>query len=83
MPRIQTWELSYGFWNLVEPLIPPIPRVDGKPYIRNPGGGRKPNYSNRLSLVVTGANRHDSVALDPLLRGRVVEPTSDPEARRL
>ena len=27
-----------------------------------------------LSLVVTGANRHDSVSLDPLLRGRVKEP---------
>ena len=48
MPRIQTWEISDGFWNLVEPLIPTSPRVDGKTYIRNPGGGRKPKYSNRL-----------------------------------
>jgi len=27
-----------------------------------------------LSLVVTGANRHDSVALEPLLKGRIVSP---------
>jgi hypothetical protein len=27
-----------------------------------------------LSLVVTGANRHDSVALDSLLKGRIIEP---------
>jgi len=27
-----------------------------------------------LSLVVTGANRHDSVSLEPLLKGRIVSP---------
>jgi hypothetical protein len=27
-----------------------------------------------LSLVVSGANRHDSVFLEPLLKGRIVEP---------
>lgn len=29
-----------------------------------------------MSLVVTGANRHDSVSLEPLLKGRVVEPAN-------
>ena len=33
-----------------------------------------------LSLVVTGANRHDSVALDPLLKGRIMLP---PEGMRV
>lgn len=27
-----------------------------------------------MSLVVTGANRHDSVSLEPLLKGRIVSP---------
>lgn len=31
-----------------------------------------------MSLVVTGANRHDSVALEPLLKGRIAAP-ADPE----
>jgi len=31
-------------------------------------------FSTCLSLVVSGANRHDSVSLDSLLRGRVVAP---------
>lgn len=48
MARIQTWEISDEFWNLVEPLIPTSPRVDEKTYKRKPGGGRKPKYSNRL-----------------------------------
>ena len=30
-----------------------------------------------MSLVVTGANRHDSVALDSLLKARIIEPTQD------
>ena len=29
-----------------------------------------------MSLVVTGANRHDSVSLEPLLKGRIVEPAT-------
>lgn len=48
MARIQTWEMSDEFWNLVEPLIPTSPRIWGKVYERRPGGGRKPKYSNRL-----------------------------------
>lgn len=27
-----------------------------------------------LSLVVSGANRHDSISLEPLLKGRVADP---------
>ena len=48
MARIQTWEISDEFWNLVEPLIPKSPRIAGKTYTRKPGGGRKPKYSDRL-----------------------------------
>ena len=48
MGRIQTWEISDEFWDLVEPLIPTSPRVAEKTYTRKPGGGRKPKYSNRL-----------------------------------
>jgi transposase len=36
-----------------------------------------------LSLVVTGANRHDSIALDPLLKARVVKPGEDDLAQNL
>lgn len=36
-----------------------------------------------MSLVVTGANRHDSIALDPLLKARVVESGEDDLAKNL
>lgn len=48
MARIQTWEISDGFWSLVEPSIPKSPRIAEKTYSRKSGGGRKPKYSNRL-----------------------------------
>lgn len=48
MGRVKTWEISDGFWSLVEPLIPKNLRIEGKKYVRKPGGGRKPKYSNRL-----------------------------------
>jgi putative transposase len=48
MARIKTWEISDAFWELVEPLIPTDPRETGKKYVRKPGSGRKPKYSNRL-----------------------------------
>jgi transposase len=48
MTRIQTWEVSDLFWNLVEPLIPQSPRIEGKAYVRKEGGGRKRKYSDRL-----------------------------------
>jgi len=48
MARIRTWKISDKFWALVEPLIPTSPRIPGKTYIRKPGGGRKPVYTNRL-----------------------------------
>ena len=47
MARIQTWEISDEFWNLVEPLIPDSPRRPNKVYKRKPGGGRKPRYPTR------------------------------------
>lgn len=36
-----------------------------------------------MSFVVTGANRHDSIALDPLLKARVVESGEDDLAQNL
>lgn len=48
MARIKTWEISDEFWALVEPLIPTGPREEGKTYSRQPGGGRKRKYSDRL-----------------------------------
>ena len=48
MARIKTWEISDGFWALVEPLIPTSPRIDEQEYRRKPGGGRKRKYSDRL-----------------------------------
>lgn len=48
MARIQTWEISDEFWNLVEPLIPKSPRIAEKTYTRKPGGGRKTKYPDRL-----------------------------------
>ncbi len=48
MARVKTWEISNDFWNLVEPLIPTSPRIEGIIYNRKPGGGRKAKYSDRL-----------------------------------
>ncbi|GEM_PF-5196008 len=48
MARVKTWEISDGFWTLVEPLIPTSLRVDEKGYRRKPGGRRKREYSDRL-----------------------------------
>lgn len=50
MARIKTWEISDEFWNLVKPLIPVSPRIDGKEYLRKPGGGRKRKYDDRVYL---------------------------------
>lgn len=36
-----------------------------------------------LSLVVTGANRHDSIALDPLLKARIADQGEDPLPQNL
>jgi transposase len=38
----QQWGVSDGFWEKVEPLIPPPPRKSASEYRRKPGGGRKP-----------------------------------------
>jgi len=46
--RIQTWEISEEFWNLVEPLIPEKVRDTVKVFKRKPGGGRKRKYTDRL-----------------------------------
>ncbi len=51
MARIQTWEISDEFWNLVEPLIPKSPRIAGKTYARKPGGGSKAKCCDRLCFA--------------------------------
>jgi len=48
MARVKTWEISDAFWELIEPIIPASPQVDAKGYMRNPGDGRKRNYSDLL-----------------------------------
>ena len=40
--RIQSWEVSDEFWEIVEPLIPKPRRDKNKTYKRKAGGGRKP-----------------------------------------
>lgn len=42
MPRIHSWEVSDGFWERVQPLLPHSARDPQKDYRRKPGGGRKP-----------------------------------------
>jgi transposase len=42
MGRIQTWEVSDVFWELVEPLIPRKERDAEREYKRGAGAGRKP-----------------------------------------
>lgn len=40
--RIQSWEVSDAFWEIVEPLIPERKRDPNRIYKRKAGGGRKP-----------------------------------------
>ena len=42
MTKIKSWEVSDGFWALVEPLIPQRKRDEKQTYVRKAGGGRKP-----------------------------------------
>jgi putative transposase len=42
MARIETWEISDGFWNLASEHLPKPQRNPEKLYKRKPGGGRKP-----------------------------------------
>ena len=39
---VKSWEVSDGFWEIVEPLIPKTKRDREKQYKRNVGGDRKP-----------------------------------------
>ena len=48
MARIQSWEVSDEFWNIVEPLIPVKKRDSEKIYKRKAGGGRKPIPSRTI-----------------------------------
>jgi putative transposase len=36
-----------------------------------------------LSFVVTGANRHDSISLEPLLKGRILKPENEATPQNL
>lgn len=41
--RLESWVVSDGFWERVEPLIPQRPgRPARRKFARKPGGGRKP-----------------------------------------
>jgi len=42
MKRVQSWEVSDEFWEIVEPLIPHRTRDPNRRYQRRPGAGRKP-----------------------------------------
>jgi transposase len=42
MKQKHSWEITDGFWNQAEPLIPRKERDATKPYRRKPGGGRHP-----------------------------------------
>jgi len=42
MARVKTWEISEGFWSLVEPLVPKHERDPNKVYKRKQGAVRKP-----------------------------------------
>lgn len=42
MSKAKSWEVTDQFWARVEPLVPSVSRVVGKPYRRKAGGGRKP-----------------------------------------
>lgn len=48
MKRIQSWEVSDAFWEMVEPLIPKRKRDGKKKYKRKKGGGRKPLDSRKI-----------------------------------
>ncbi|MBU1567470.1 MAG: transposase, partial [Proteobacteria bacterium] len=52
--------------------------MDRTPRIREKNGTKRSllvdEHGVPLSLVVTGANRHDSISLEPLLKGRIFEP---------
>lgn len=40
--KIQSWEVSDAFWEIVEPLVPKAQRDPSRVYLRKAGGGRKP-----------------------------------------
>lgn len=42
MKRVQSWEVSDAFWEIVEPLIPHKERDPNRHYERRPGAGRPP-----------------------------------------
>lgn len=49
MAKTQSWEVSDGFWERVQPLIPALPKRDpDKDYKRKSGGGRKPMDSRKV-----------------------------------
>jgi hypothetical protein len=81
---VNSWEVSDEFWSRVKPLIPPKPERDPtKTFIRKPSGGRKPKparvvFEATLSLVVTGANRHDVTQLEAVLDAIQVQRPNPP-----
>ena len=74
------WESADGS-NLKAPLAQES--VGANPTDRGKKGSKRSILVDEngvpLSLIVTGANRHDSVVLDPLLKARMVDPANDEE----
>jgi len=46
--KIQSWEVSDAFWDIVEPHIPKPKRDTSKSYMRKAGGGRRPLSTRRV-----------------------------------
>jgi len=48
MRQKQSWEITDGFWEAAQPLIPKKERNPDKNYQRRPGGGRSPMDPRRV-----------------------------------
>ena len=72
------WEAADGS-NIKAPLAQES--IGPNPTDRGKNGTKRSLFVDEhgvpLSLVVTGANRHDSISLEPLLKGRIVEPENE------
>jgi transposase len=49
---IKSWEVSDGFWSIVEPLIPSPKRAKEREYKRRVGGGRKPIEPRKVFAAI-------------------------------
>jgi transposase len=49
---MQSWTVSDAFWGKVEPFVPVFTRPGGRPYRRQPGGGRKPMAARQIFSAI-------------------------------